>query len=367
MGEEAAAGLIEAGKKFGYGSAAQLEEFGPAASTFEAAPVPEGLFGYWLQESVWARAVSQNIRLVDPSEFLLRHLEFVLSLRIDKVCGHQETADLLAHDGAQICGEIRRDPHKLHALNRVLKECLKRREPITGLARLCEPLKESSPETPPRHESSAARIDSAVTSMTVYVSPQSPLDRAQLAQDLSALQATMFQELGIILPRIGLVESNGIERNDFQIEINGEKLSPTQGLVPGEFWVFVPFEIIHDRFPLGRAAVEPNSGMPAAIVKGSDQDRQEFEKTGVTTRDPVGYVLFNIGAETRRRADVFLTHEMVERYLALLETRMPALVGVTRHYFSIDDLIQRLREQLRKRVSIRNLPQALEMFLEQIG
>jgi type III secretory pathway component EscV len=92
-----------------------------------------------------------------------------------------------------------------------------------------------------------------------------------------------------------------------------------------------------------------------------------IEMLSYITRDPLGYVIFCTAAELRRRANELLTRNEVEYYLSKLKTDFPALVSVTRYFFSVEELTQRLREQLSMPFSIRNMPAVLETFLSRVS
>lgn len=371
LGDQVAYGNLRPDQHVAVCSRAQLREAGITGGTMRY--VSSSLTGFpeafWLKEADANIAREHGLTVLDPRAYLLQHIEFVIVHQLERLCGHQEASDLLAKCETSRCKEVQRDPRQLHALTRRLKESLRRMEPIPDLAGLCESLPPSATtETVAANGSGPAStpLEPGVNALTVYIPPASPLNRAELAQELIGLQALLFNEQGVIIPSIDLNESENLEPHAFQLQIDDQRLAPMPGLAPGEFWVYMPYETIKNQLPESRSSVEPNTGGPAAIVKGDEALRQEYQTRGYSTRDPLGYVIFCVAAALRRQPEQMLTCETVEHYLYRLKTSYRALVDVTQHYFSLEALTGRLRERLSARASIRNLPKVLEELLSAV-
>jgi tetratricopeptide (TPR) repeat protein len=248
----------------------------------------------------------------DPLESIVQIIERVLSSHLDKLCGHQETANLLEQCDTKECAEIREDLHKLSAFTRRLKAILKQGQAITNLAPIAAEvnrgaLEGSSGGNTPRIEPSEPRLTPGITVLTLYLGklrPRPPED-ASLAQQFADLQKRLFHELGVIAPQITIVGSQSTNQIEFQLQINDELLPTDSGPTPVQF----------------------------------------------------------VAAELWRRADQLLTPDLVEYYLTRLRVNLPALVNTIRHYFSIEDLTQKLRYRLSCQSSIKNLPRVLEELI----
>ncbi len=385
LGERAAYGQLETSRKFAFGSEERLGEFQIEGEEPYVWPESDGFAeGFWLDEADWEKAASHNVELIDAREYLLRHVEFVVPRHLDKLFGHQETANLLAERETGAGAEVERDPRKLNALTLKLKDILKRGEAVADLAAICEEVNRSSSggaatekQSEPERSSSESAVESAaesaaesapgITSLTLHLSRSSPLERENLAQEFVNLQDLLFDELGVIIPQVTIAEDDSVGEHDFQLQANDRELAITPGLAPGEFWINIPFDDVKDLHPGSRASVEPNFGTPAAILKDSANVQLDYAGRGYSTRDPLGYVIFSVAAELRRRANELLTAETVEHYLSKLEVSYPALVKVARHYFSAEELTRRLREPLSNGKSIRNMTGTLETLLEAVN
>jgi tetratricopeptide (TPR) repeat protein len=369
MSKSVAIGQLETDKKFAFCSEEQLDELQFNGSRPYQRPRMEDFAeGYWLDKSDWADAMAHQIALIDARHYLLRHIECVVTHYLHQLCGHQDVANMLAQCDTPDCVAIKSTPQKLHAVTGKLQALLRRREPIGDIARLCAEENQLTgapviPHDAEHRQQPTAELMPGITSLTLYLHSSSPLDRAQLAQRCLDAQSVLFDELGVLIPRVIINDSESIGQHDFQLQVNDEKLPTIQGLAPGELWAFVSFKTVQDRFPDGRPSIEPNSGQPAAIFVETAEVRRECETHGYDTRDPLGYVVFCVAAELRRRADQLLTPELVNYYLAKLKKEYPALVEVTRWFFSTEQLTQRLRRQLAVQSSIKNLPKTLEELL----
>ena len=242
----------------------------------------------------------------------LQHIERTLTGHLDKLCGHQETAILLEQYSTSDCLQIKDDPHKLSLLTRRLKDILRQGESIAGLALIAKEVNEqatsgSSARDKSRNEQPNPELTPDITALTLYLAESSPppLDRASLSQEFVEMQSHLFDELGVIAPQIAIANGQSIRQTGFQLQINDEQLPTEFGPAPVEF----------------------------------------------------------VFAELRRRADQLLTPDLVEYYLTKLKTQFPALVNVTRYYFSAKELTQQLRHRLNFRSSIKNLPRVLEELI----
>jgi tetratricopeptide (TPR) repeat protein len=374
MGQLAAYGQIEIDKKFVVCSEQQLAEYQFAGTRPYLSWLTPDSFaeGYWLAESDWQKALSHKLELMDAGEYLMRHIEFVAARHLDEFCGHQETVNLLEQCPSEDCAEINRDLHKLNVLTQTLKERLRQGQPITDFAAICEQVNRMAPAwagvpRPSSPEQPAPDFSRDITSLALHLSQSSSLNREELGENLIGTQEVIFQDSGVIIPRVMVIESGDLAQPEFQLQINDEKLPVVTGLAPGEFLVSVPFDEVKESYPDGRPSIEPVSGSPAAILKIPEEVRQDYLAQGQRVLDPVGYLIFCLAAELRPVRDRVLTAELVDFYLSKLKVRFPALVNVARYYFSPEELALKLRERLSAQSSIRNLPVALEAVLGEMN
>jgi len=193
------------------------------------------------------------------------------------------------------------------------------------------------------------------------------IERDELTKALRGLQELIFSELGLIIPILQVVDDETLPKRVQQLEINDSKLERISGLEPNEFWVNVRSDAVvgrkwWNRNWEARPAIEPNTGDPAATLRGDEAGRQLWQSYGYDTRSPLGYIVFTTAAELRRHAATLLTPDLVRYYLVRLKGPFPALVQAARR-FDVESLTRVLQAKLEQRMSIRNLRRILETML----
>lgn len=205
-------------------------------------------------------------------------------------------------------------------------------------------------------------------SITVHLGNLPGIDRTVLETDFSGFQELFFDEFGIIIPIIEMMEDDSLQDNVIQLYVNGQPQPVTEIIQEGEFWLYVSSDQLDepyfDRYWEARSSVEPNSGNEAAIVRGSDADMQLWKDAGHYTRSPQEYVVFCIAAQIHNQPEAFINHDLINYYLNQLKEKYPDLVMVTDDLIDRDTLIAALNDQLAAGNSIKNLPRLLDELLE---
>jgi type III secretion protein V len=112
-----------------------------------------------------------------------------------------------------------------------------------------------------------------------------------------------------------------------------------------------------------RAAINPANGAAAAIVVDENDALQKCAAAGIATWHPNEYVILYLSNVARRNAGTFLTDEIVQRHLDVLEDVYPELVQMTVARFGLMHITHVARRLLEEDVSIRDLPRLLETLL----
>jgi tetratricopeptide (TPR) repeat protein len=304
----------------------------------------------------------------DPQEELLHIIELAVIPHLEKLCGYQEAADLLARCDTPECGKIK-SPYQLHQLTLRLKELLRGGESIADCARICEELNRSLSSLDPASlqanpQPPVTDLDPGITSLTLNISRTSSINRAQISATLTALPNLMLALFGVPVPQGTIVESDALDQNDFQLQLGEKKFPPRSGLSDDEVLLRMPVEDLIGRFPNARSfdAV----GGRGTVLKRSEEVQREIETSGCEAFGQLDYLSLCLGLEIGQSLDVFLTSDIVEYYLSVLNSESPTLIAVTRFFFSTERLTECLRETLRAKSSIKNLPQQLETLLNRM-
>lgn len=204
-------------------------------------------------------------------------------------------------------------------------------------------------------------------SLKLYLGQLPFIDRENLKGEFRRFQDLFFDESGVVIPPIDIIEDPSLPENMFQLEINGVKQPPVESLAENEFWVFYPASQIENPFMdhtwQFRPSVEPNIGEEAAIVVGGQDEQQIWRDNGYDTRTCQGYIIFTTAAQLRRNKTEFVTPGLVRFYLSRLKQNYPALIETVRDVIPETTLMDELKFRLTNDEAIKDMPGILEDLL----
>lgn len=173
----------------------------------------------------------------------------------------------------------------------------------------------------------------------------------------------LFYELGIFLPIIVFEIDRSLEADEFRVQINDLRSPPLKCLRQGHFLV----NDTVDRLSLlsidGEPAINPANDSVCASVKNENDAEQICIAAGLTTWDPISYIILALSAEIRKNAGSFLTTGLVKHHTDQLHMAFPTLVDISFKRYDIIELTWILRELLDEEIHIRNLRGILEALL----
>ena len=178
----------------------------------------------------------------------------------------------------------------------------------------------------------------------------------------SYLRGSLFDELGIEVPKLHLRVDPELPPDCFSFVVNGVDTMPRRGPAPGTFFV--------NGFPtalqeLGLAAVPlaySGAAKPGSIVTATS--RGEIEALGYTVWDLAQFLLLALAAVLRASAPAFVTAERARRLLEDAATYLPTLGKAAQSLIEPELLAAVLRGLLRDGISVRNLTLILQALLE---
>lgn len=85
----------------------------------------------WVQEGDWDKAEEANIHLIDPLEYILRHLESLISKNLFEFVGQQEVDNLMRFSGNSAIKKAAEDPKTVDLLTEILRALVTERVPLT--------------------------------------------------------------------------------------------------------------------------------------------------------------------------------------------------------------------------------------------
>lgn len=210
-------------------------------------------------------------------------------------------------------------------------------------------------------------MEDITPSLKLYLGQLPFIDRASLKDEFGRFQDLFFDECGVIIPPIDIIEDPSLSETTLQLEINGEKQPPIVSLAENEFWVFYPASQIENPFLNHtwqfRPSIEPNTGEEAAIVTGGQAEQQIWRDNGYDTRTCQGYIIFTTAAQIRRNKAEFVTRGLVRFYLRRLQDNYPALIETVCDVIPETTLIDELKSRLANDEPIKDMPRILEDLL----
>jgi type III secretory pathway component EscV len=172
----------------------------------------------------------------------------------------------------------------------------------------------------------------------------------------------LFYELGLRYPMFKFIPVEDLKPNGFRFKINHLTTLPRVGLRPGEHLV----NDTPDRLRLlnihARATINPANWNECSLI---DLDaRDAASSSGLTTWNPMEYLVLCFSADLRENSACFLDRRAVQTHLSQLEQAFPALVKAVQAKVSIGRLTRVLRSLIAEELSIRNLRLLLEWTLD---
>jgi flagellar biosynthesis component FlhA len=299
---------------------------------FDSATGPQGI---WIAEADGTKVEENGVELWTPAEYLLRHLEAVLEQNLAKLMNHQEAMNLLLACASEACARIAKSPEELTAFTLVLRELLSQGAPIIDFNALTEHFIRSREESADvkavaEHLHTLAAFNASAmetitpdtASLTLFLSKTLALDRSRFEPEFVVMQETLFNESGVICPKVEIQDDEDLPDNTFQLQINEHRLDLVHEITRDKLWLYTTVE-----------------------------------------SPELAHLLSNIGIVLRQNIGELLSAELVQYYLATLRISSPAVVDTALGRFDAETLTLILRKQVESGSSIRNMAGILEELL----
>lgn len=182
-----------------------------------------------------------------------------------------------------------------------------------------------------------------------------------LRKMVALMQEGLFYELGIFFPQVEWSVDESLAGDAFQIQINDVQYPVAFGLKPEECLVNDTAERLLLLNIEGKPAINPANGQECAIIAKANAG--VCEMAGLTTWNPLGYLILHLSEQLRQQAGSFLTQDVLAYDLDALSQVFPALVDTVLHRYNLGTLTGILRELLDEALSIRDLRYILENLL----
>ncbi len=176
-----------------------------------------------------------------------------------------------------------------------------------------------------------------------------------LLDRIKSLRKKFARELGIVVPKIRILDNVELETNQYVIKLSGHKVAEGE-LHPGWLMAMKP-----DGEPdiNGIRTTEPSFGLPVVWIARSEKEAAQSQ--GYTVVDPETVFITHLSEVLRRHADELLNRQDVQRLVENVEKENSAIVEeLIPDVLSLGQVQQVLENLLAEGIPVNNLAGILE-------
>lgn len=188
-------------------------------------------------------------------------------------------------------------------------------------------------------------------------------ERAEnLLRRVTAIRRQMATELGIVLPKVRIRDNLTLPAHAYRIKLRGEEIARGEIVMDRHLAIGMADASVKGGPELhGIKATEPAFGLPALWI--TEAQRGQAELAGYTVVDPISVITTHLTEIIRAHSASLLGRQQVQELLDRMKRDMPAAVdGLIPDLLTLGELQDVLRNLLRERLPIRDLPTLLEVL-----
>ncbi len=182
---------------------------------------------------------------------------------------------------------------------------------------------------------------------------------AELLDRITRIRRESALELGLVVPRIRIIDNMRLEPNEYSIKIKGVEIG-RGSLRTGYYLAINPGDVSEEIE--GEKTTDPAFGLPAQWVP--EEKREEAERSGYTVVDTPSVIATHLTEVIKRYAHEMLGRQEVKSILDTLRDNYPAVVDEVTKVLNLGEIQKVLQGLLRERVSIRNMVPLLETIAD---
>ncbi len=183
-----------------------------------------------------------------------------------------------------------------------------------------------------------------------------PQKGGTLLERIKTLRKKFARELGIIMPKVHIVDNVELETNSYRIKLCGHKVA--EGTVhPGYLMAMKPEGEVKGL--AGIKAKEPSFGLDVVWIRRGD--KEDAEARGFTVIDPESVFITHLSEVLRKHAHEILNRQDVQQLVDTVKKENPTIVNeLVPDQMSLGKVQQVLQNLLSEGIPINNLAQILE-------
>jgi flagellar biosynthesis protein FlhA len=182
---------------------------------------------------------------------------------------------------------------------------------------------------------------------------------AELLERVTRIRRETALDLGIVLPRIRIIDNMRLEPSEYCFKIKGVDVG--RGKIRMGYYLCINPGGVTAEIP-GEKTKDPAFGLSAIWI--SEDKRDEAERAGYTVVDPPSIIATHLTEIIRRHSAEILGRQETQAILETLKKDYPAVVEEAAKSLSLGDIQKVLQALLRERVSIRNMVAILEALAD---
>jgi flagellar biosynthesis protein FlhA len=182
---------------------------------------------------------------------------------------------------------------------------------------------------------------------------------AELLERLQRIRRESALDLGLVIPRIRIVDNMRLEPAEYCFKIKGVDVG--RGKIRMGYYLCINPGGVTEELT-GEKTRDPAFGLPAIWV--SEDRRDEAERAGYTVVDPPSIIATHLTEIIKRHASEILGRQETQGILDALKKDYPAVVEDAQKSLSLGEIQKVFQALLRERVSIRNNVAILEALAD---
>lgn len=182
---------------------------------------------------------------------------------------------------------------------------------------------------------------------------------AELLERITRIRHSAALELGLVAPRIRIIDNMRIEPDEYCFKIKGVEIA--RGKIRMDSYLAINPGTVTEEIS-GERTLEPAFGLPAIWI--SESNRERAEALGYNVVDPPSIIATHLTELIKRNAADILDRQMVQGIIDALRKDNSAVVEDVLKVATIGEIQKVMQHLLREQVSIRNTATILETIAD---
>ncbi len=182
---------------------------------------------------------------------------------------------------------------------------------------------------------------------------------AELLDRITSIRREMALELGLVVPRIRIIDNMRLGASDYSLKIRGVEVG--RGTIRMGSYMCINPGGVREEID-GEPTRDPAFGLPAMWI--TEESRERAERAGYTVVDPPSIVATHLTEVIKRHASDLLGRQEIRQMLDQLKPDYPAVVDEVNSSLGLGEIQKVLQGLLREQVSIRNQVVILEALAD---